>query len=311
MKKVNIFIFGDRGFIGSHLKNFLFKQKEFNLININFKAKGKLKTIDYYKRFWLEVVKKTNIIIYLNFNNDLENLKENISDSFLQNITPLHILCDVIKKNKKKVKLIYTSTASLYANKIKLPANENSRIELNNIYEFLKYSSEQILIHSSNNYLNYQIIRLSNVYGENISDLKQKNRQVLTKVITDACLNGKINIYGSGNYFRDFIHVNDVCEAIYRICITKKLNNEIFNIASGKKIKLINIFKNIRKIINTRYNKIIKLEKIKILNNFNKSDFRNFQASINKSKTKLLWKPKINFNVGLNHLIKYVFENKN
>ena len=68
---------------------------------------------------------------------------------------------------------------------------ENSKIEINNLYEFLKHTSEQVLINSSNKYLNYQIIRLSNVYGENISKLKQNNRQVLTKVINNAYLNKK------------------------------------------------------------------------------------------------------------------------
>ena len=193
-----------------------------------------------------------------------------------------------------------------------MPAKENSKIEINNLYEFLKHTSEQVLINSSNKYLNYQIIRLSNVYGENISKLKQNNRQVLTKVINNAYLNKKILVFGTGNYYRDFVHVKDVCDAIYKIITKKNLNNEIFNIGSGKKIKLIDIFKKIRNLISKNYNFLVKIEKMKVKKiNSNISEVRNFQASISKSLLKLNWKPKTNFNYGLNNLVNYVFSKKN
>ena len=128
------------------------------------------------------------------------------------------------------------STATLYANNAKLPVKENSPIKINNIYEYLKFLSEQILINSNNSYLNYQILRLSNVYGENKSKYIQKNRQVISKVIENAFKEKEIKIFGSGNYYRDFIHVRDVSEAIFRVVAGIILKNEVYNIGSGKKI---------------------------------------------------------------------------
>ena len=312
MKKNNTFIYGDSGFIGSHLKKYLSSKQKINLASTKFKLKKKINSENYYTDFWSKIISNSDTIVYLSFNNDLENLKKNLSKSFYQNLVPLIILNEVIKKKQKKIKIIYSSTASLYGNNVKLPANENSKIEINNIYEFLKHTSEQVLINSNNKYLNYQIIRLSNVYGKNISKLKQNNRQVLTKVINNAYLDKKISVFGTGNYFRDFIHVSDVCNAIYKIITKNNLNNEIFNIASGKKIKLIDIFKNIRSIIFKNYNFLIKIEKIKLKNiNFDVSDIRNFQASISKSSKKFSWHPKITLNHGLNNLVNYVFSKKN
>ena len=224
---------------------------------------------------------------------------------------PLLILNDLIKEKRKNIKLVYTSTASLYGNNIKLPANENSRIEINNIYEYLKLISEKLLIFSRNKYLNYQILRLSNVYGHNSSKLKQNNRQVLTKVIKDAYVNKKIKIFGNGNYFRDFVHVNDVCKAVYKIICKNNINNEIYNIGSGKKIKLIDVFIKIKNLLLKNYNYLITIEKIKNKKIINKSDTRNFQASISKSYRKFLWKPKISFDDGLSDLVKHVISKKN
>ena len=312
MIKNNTFLFGGSGFIGTHLNNYLKKKKNVNLVSSK-KILKKEKNIElFYKKFWEKIVAKSNTIIYLSFNNDLEHLKKNLSQSFVQNLIPLYILCEVIKKKEKNIKIIYLSTASLYANNIKLPGKESAKKELNNIYEFLKYLSEQILINSSNKYLNYQILRLSNVYGENISKKKQNNRQVLTKIISDAFKKKKIKIFGSGNYIRDFIHVEDVCSSIYKIITKNNLKNEIFNIGSGKQHKLINIFNIIKNYINENYNYSIKIKKIKLDNiNINKSDLRNFQASIEKSKKKIDWEPKISFENGIKNLIEYVNYKKN
>ena len=311
MKKKNIFIFGENGFIGTHLKQLIFNNQKINLVNNKINLKKNIKNSKFYHSFWSKVIDQSNIIIYLSFNNDLRSLNQNISNSFRENLLPLYILNQIILKNKKNIKIVYTSTASLYSNNIKLPAKEKSKIKINNIYEFLKHSSEQIMIKSNNRYLDYQILRLSNVYGENTSKYSQNNRQVLTRVIQDAFYKKEINVFGTGNYYRDFVHVYDVCNAINKIILRNYSKNAIYNIASGKKLKLIDIFKEIKNFINKNYNISIKIKKIKTKkNNLNLSDFRNFQASISKAKRKILWSPKIKFQVGLKNLIKYVGNKK-
>lgn len=47
------------------------------------------------------------------------------------------------------------------------------------------------------------------------------------------------------NHCRDFTHIDDICSAIATLCISKKKG--IFNIGSGKKINLINIYNSIKK----------------------------------------------------------------
>ena len=309
MKKNNTFIFGESGFVGTHLKISLKEKININIIKAKRPSKY-IKDLDnFYLKYWKKIVNQSDTIIYLSFNNDLEDLKKNISSSFLQNLIPLYILCETIKKNKKKIKLVYLSTASLYGNNVELPVREISPIEINNIYEYLKHLSEQILINSNNKYLNYQILRLSNVYGENISKKKQNNRQVLNRVIFDALFKKTIKVFGTGNYFRDFIHVKDVCDAIFKITINNHVRNEIFNIGTGKKYRLIDVFDKIRALISFKYGYSIKIKKIKLEKiSSDSSDTRNFQASITKSKKKFGMKPKITLENGLNNLITHVYK---
>ena len=103
MIKKKIFIFGENGFIGSYLKNDLKTKKNIKLVSIKNINKN-LKNVDsHYQNFWTEVVEQSETIIYLSFNNDLSNLKENLENSFIQNLLPLYILNNIIYKKQKKL----------------------------------------------------------------------------------------------------------------------------------------------------------------------------------------------------------------
>jgi nucleoside-diphosphate-sugar epimerase len=47
--------------------------------------------------------------------------------------------------------------------------------------------------------------------------------------------NKPINLYNNGNFFRDYMHVLDVCEAI-KLIIDKAPLNEIYNVGTGKPV---------------------------------------------------------------------------
>lgn len=89
------------------------------------------------------------------------------------------------------------------------------------------------------------ILRLFNVYG---SGQTGTYAGVITKFVERACKNQPPLIYGDGKQTRDFIHVEDVCEAI-RFAITKKINGT-FNVASGKETTIQELAKMIMKLQN-------------------------------------------------------------
>jgi UDP-glucose 4-epimerase len=86
------------------------------------------------------------------------------------------------------------------------------------------------------------------------------------------------------NTYRDFIDIRDICSAIF--LLIQKKSSGIFNIASGKKINLIELLNFIKKF---NYN----LYKIK-------SSKNNLYADISKIK-KLGWRPRFNINNIINN----------
>ena len=307
MKK--IFLFGGTGFIGSYFANIYKNDKSLKIIKINTINHKHLNLIseNKVKLFWTRVLRKTNTIVYLSFNNDLKDLNKNFKKNLSKTLMPLNVLIRLISALKKKTKIIYLSTASIYGNQEKIPVNEKAKINILNKYDLLKYLSENILISSKNKFLNYQILRLSNVYGPNLSKKKQNNRQIISKIIFNCLKKREINIFGSGKYYRDFVHVEDVSKAIKKISINNSIKkNQIYNIGSGNKITLINLFKIISKNIEKKNNQKIIFKFIKNVDKNDNSFKRNYQSNINKAKKYLKWSTKIRLINGINNLIDFI-----
>ena len=81
MKKKRVFIFGDSGFIGTHLKQYLLKKKNINLLNIRKKTKKEIISEIIIRKFWSGILKN---LVYLSLINDLKNfLNKNLFKSVL------------------------------------------------------------------------------------------------------------------------------------------------------------------------------------------------------------------------------------
>ncbi len=80
----------------------------------------------------------------------------------------------------------------------------------------------------------YQILRLSNVIGNDPRAGKQKNalEWLLSKVVAHE----DVPLY-EGDGYRDYLHVEDTCAAI-NLCLTKAPLNNIINIGRGESHKL-------------------------------------------------------------------------
>jgi UDP-glucose 4-epimerase len=103
-------------------------------------------------------------------------------------------------------------------------------------------------------------------------------------------------IYGNGEQTRDFIHVSDICQAIY-LCLTKikKARGEVFQIASGVETSinaLIALFEE-------TFNKKIDL----VYHDKRTGEIERNYSDISKACTLLGFKPEIDLYNGLRYII--------
>lgn len=154
--------------------------------------------------------------------------------------TNLTKLLNVLENCKNKnIVFNFISSWFVYGD-VDLPAKESSCCKPKGFYSITKKCAEDLLISYCETFnIKYRILRLCNVYGKNdIGVSKQKN--ALQYLINEIKNNNEIKLYHNGEFIRDYMHVNDVCNAIYLIINDKKYNY-IINVGSGipKKFKEI------------------------------------------------------------------------
>ncbi len=101
------------------------------------------------------------------------------------------------------------------------------------IYAATKYAQEDLIrIGSDSIGIDYAIFRLQNVYGEGQS-LKNPYTGILSIFSTRIRKGLELPIFEDGLESRDFVHVDDVVEALVRGLGSKKPVNDVLNVGSG------------------------------------------------------------------------------
>jgi len=268
----NFLVTGGSGFIGSNFCELISKKNK--VINIDkltyssvpdrFKNINKLnyklvKSDISNEKIILKIFNKYKINFVVNFASEshvdrsIANPKKFINQNINSTLNLLEILRKLEKKKKltKDFKFIHISTDEVYGSSFK-PLSEDSNLKPNSPYASSKASIDLLIRSYGKTYdLPYVICRPCNNFGP-----YQFLEKFVPTIITKISKNEKIPLYGDGENFREWIHVEDTCKAILKICLKSKIY-ETYNIGSSVRLKNIDLCK------------IIYKAKLKNLNNFN------------------------------------------
>jgi dTDP-glucose 4,6-dehydratase len=212
------------------------------------------------------------------------------------NVIGVFTILEILKKYKKK--LIHISTDEVFGSLKNEIADEKFRFNPSSPYSATKASSE-LLINSYN--LTYDcncvITRCTNNYGP-----RQYPEKLIPKVILLAQNNKKIPIYGNGKNIRDWIFVNDHCNAIFEV-LEKGESGESYNISSKYELDNITIVETILEIMGKS------LDLIEFVEDRPGHDFR-YSLDSSKISKEIGWKNKTSFEEGIKKTIKWYQENQ-
>ncbi|MEX0596522.1 MAG: SDR family oxidoreductase [Candidatus Paceibacterota bacterium] len=174
------------------------------------------------------------------------------------NVKPTWKLLDISKKIGVN-KFIYFSTTQVYGKPDPIKLNESTLPNPKNAYGLTHLMSESICEYYNRN-SEFEVInvRLSNSYGSPI--FKENNCWWLA--INDLCkgayYNNKIELLSDGSPLRDFIHGEDVSNAVLKLIEkTDKLDNEIYHISSATTYSLLEVAFIIQSVYKDKYNKLL------------------------------------------------------
>ena len=312
MKKV--VVTGGSGFIGSNLVKYLLKNKYF-VINIDklsysgnpYKVKNS-STNKNYIFFKTDLNNKNKITKILNkykpdgiFNlaaeshvdRSIDNPQNFIKSNFLGVYNLLEAILVYKKKNKRKIKLIHVSTDEVFGDIKKGRSNENFPYNPSSPYSATKAGADHLIKSYIRTYkISAVISNCCNNYGP-----YQYPEKLIPKLIFNIIYNKSLPIYGKGENSREWIYVNDHCEALLLIFLKGKLG-ETYNIGTGKNLKNIDIAKKLLKIAKRKSLKIGKKVRIKFVKDRPGHDFR-YALNSKKITKKLKWRSKVSINEGL------------
>ena len=230
MKK--IIVTGGLGFIGSNLIKLLLK-KNYYVINIdrvtyssNFYNTKEFKSNKNYRFIKCDINNKKietifnkykpmgifNLAAETHVDRSIDGPKSFIDSNILGVFNILEIFRRFIKKNIES-KLIHISTDEVYGDILTGRSDENYPYRPSSPYAASKASSDHLVSSYIRTYKIPAIVtNCSNNYGP-----KQHPEKLIPKIIHNIISNKKLPIYGKGINSREWIFVEDHCEALIKI----------------------------------------------------------------------------------------------
>ena len=322
MKK--ILITGGSGFIGTNFVNYLSKK---NKIILNIDKISKESTPDKYKK----IINKKNYFFLRNNLKDpmlvfkvLKKFKPNVIINFAseshvdRSITdPLYFIKNNINSSSnlfyayymyykiKKIKLFNVSTDEVFGSIAKGAFKETDRYNPSSPYSASKGSIDLVATAFNKTYkTEIKIINMVNNYGP-----YQFPEKLIPTIIFHYLNNKSAPIYGNGKNIREWIHVEDSCDAIWKSIISKK-NFMRVNIGSENCVSNLEIAKKIFKIM-----KSYKLTKLNLNDHIKKVNDRpghdkRYALNSNFLKKVIKFRPKKDLYTGLTETIFWYINNK-
>ena len=311
---------GGYGFIGSNLIRLLIKKKfkVLNIDNMSYSAqKYNLNGISKknYSFKEMDINNKKDVLkILKSFKPDgIFNLAadthvdRSIDDSFnfiKNNILGVFNLLEAIKTNKKKIRLVHISTDEVYGDILGNKRSDEKHPYIpSSPYSASKASSDHLVFsYVRTHKIDAVISNCSNNYGP-----RQFPEKLIPKMIYNMLNNKPLTIYAKGKNSREWIYVDDHCEALIKLFFKGK-SGEKYNIGSGINCSNIYIIKRILQSFRNKKIKIGKKVKIKFVKDRPGHDFR-YALNSNKIKRKLKWKPKVNLSNGISRTVDWYLSN--
>jgi nucleoside-diphosphate-sugar epimerase len=162
---------------------------------------------------------------------------------FQANVTPMRQLLTVCRERRRRPMVLFAGTVTEAGIPSRLPVDEDAPDDPITIYDRHKLIAEQDLkAAAANGDVRGATLRLANVYGPGARG-RRVDRDVLNRMIRTAIDGGPLTVYGTGEYERDYVFIEDVVDAFVMAAVQPDhVNGRHFVIGSGRGIRIRDAF---------------------------------------------------------------------
>lgn len=217
------------------------------------------------------------------------------------NVKGTHTLLECVRAYGKVRRFLHMSTDEVYGEVSDDHAGcvEQSLLNPTNPYAATKAAAEFLVRSYGHSFdIPFVITRGNNVYGE-----YQFPDKIIPKFIRHLLAGEKLPIHGDGSSRRNFVHVMDVCSAVWAVLIRADLGS-IYNIGSEDEFSVMEVAHELVNRMTSHGDVSRHLEYVR------DREFNDRRYCIDATKLKELgWEPKISFDDGLSRAISWYVAN--
>ncbi len=305
IKETEVLVTGGAGFIGSHLCETFFEQGA-KVIAYDNLSSGKIEYIRDLSEKKIKFVQgdirdsvaleeaagNCETIFHLAAQTSVPFSMKNPEEDFDVNA---HGTLDVLEiARKKDARIVFASTAAVYGNAEKTPTPEDYPTQPISFYGLSKRVAEDYCQFYHENYgVEVVILRIFNVYGLRGHGVMPDFLDKLKKTP------GKLEVLGTGEQSRDFIHVSDIVRALVLCAQHRKADGQIYNVGSGTTTSVTAIARMIIALLNLRG-----VTKLSFAGGQAwEGDAKLTHADISKIVGELDWRPLVGLRDGIKNLL--------
>lgn len=145
-------------------------------------------------------------------------------------------LLDNLRQSAPDCRFILLSSAAVYGNPKELPISEFHTPLPLSPYGYHKWQAELLCQEFSQLYnIPTASVRIFSAYGTGL------RRQVIWDICQKAITNPILQLQGTGLESRDFIHAQDIANALELVATHAPLNGEVYNLGSGQETRIIDL----------------------------------------------------------------------
>ena len=304
---MKLLITGGLGFIGSNFIQHIFKNTDWEVTNVDAEVFGSshhnLETVSDSKNYTFvkgnitnrklmdDLISECDCIVNFAAESHVDRSILDANPFLISNIRGVFTILDVLKERKKK--LVQISTDEVFGTIVEGSATEKSCFNPSSPYSATKASAELLINAYITTYgLDVITTRCTNNYGPH-----QFVEKLIPKSIGLCRQDRKIPVYGTGKSIRDWIHVQDHCEAIMTV-LEKGKSGESYNISASNEIDAVTLLKKILKLIG-------KPEDLLQFGEERPGEDLRYSLDSSKIRNELGWKPKISIDDGLKKTVNW------
>ena len=298
---------GGAGFIGSHLAEELVRRGQTVRVADSL-ITGKRNNLDHVRsadfqegdladpEFAQAVVKGCDYVLH---QAAIPSVPRSVKDPITSNRANVDATLNVLvaARDAGVKRVVFAGSSSAYGNTPTLPKREDMLSNPLSPYALQKVVGEQYLLMFASLYgLETVSIRYFNVFGPR-QDPSSPYSGVISVFATALLENRAPTIYGDGEQTRDFTYVANVVDGVLRACDAPNASGEIINVATGGRISLNELFREMKKIVGASVEPVYAEPR--------QGDVRDSQADIDKAREILGYEPTVSFEEGLKRTIEW------